>query len=172
MIEPKFSTVPELLQNLNQWVLWKVITRDGKDTKIPWSVYDKPASSTDSATWSSFECVVMRYEASRHAGIGFVFEKSDGLAGIDLDSCRDPETGRIAGWAQKWIDKSDDCYCEVSPSGTGVKIWVKADMHLEKGRNIKIEEDPLVPGKKPGIEIYTHGRYFAVTGHKLKDFKS
>jgi primase-polymerase (primpol)-like protein len=172
MIEPKFSEVPELLQNINQWVLWKIVVRGGKETKIPWSVFDQPASSTDPATWSTFESVVMRYQRGYHAGIGFVFERNDGLAGIDLDSCRNPETGEIAGWAQQWIDKSEDAYAEVSPSETGVKIWIKADMHLEKGRNIKIDEQPLVPGKKPGIEIYTHGRYFAVTGHKIKGFAS
>jgi primase-polymerase (primpol)-like protein len=170
MIEPNFSTVPEELVNRRQWVLWRMIMRGGKETKIPWSVYDKPASSTDPETWHEFESVVMRYRSGYHAGIGFVFVDGDGFAGIDLDSCRHPGSGQIAKWAQQWLDKSEDAYAEVSPSETGIKIWVRSDMKLDKGRNIKIEEQPLVPGKKPGIEIYTHGRYFAVTGKRLKDF--
>jgi putative DNA primase/helicase len=170
MIEPNFIGVPERLQELRQWVLWRNIKRDGKDTKVPWSVYDKPASSTDPETWHEWECAVMRYTPGYHAGIGFVFSQHDGLAGIDLDSCRNPETQVISPWAQRWLDKSDG-YAEISPSGTGLKIWIASEQRLDKGRNIKIDETALVPGKKPGIEIYTHGRYFAVTGHKLKDWK-
>jgi primase-polymerase (primpol)-like protein len=170
MIKPNFATVPEELVNRRQWVLWRLIIRDGKETKIPWSVYDKAASSTDPATWHEYECAVMRYEPGYHAGIGFVFVDGDGFAGIDLDSCRHPQSGQIAPWAQQWLEKSEDAYAEVSPSETGIKIWVRSEMKLDKGRNIKVDEEPLVPGKKPGIEIYTHGRYFAVTGKRLKDF--
>ncbi len=172
MIEPKFDTIPECLVNRRQWVLWRLVIRDGKEIKMPWSVFDDAASSTDPETWSEFECVVMRYDRTRHAGIGYVFATGDGFAGVDLDSCRDPRTGAVAGWAQKWIDDAGDAYVEVSPSETGVKMWLRSDMQLDKGRNIKIDEKPLVPGKKPGIEIYTHGRYFAVTGHKIKGFAS
>lgn len=170
MIRPNFDGVPEELRDVNQWILWKMVSRDGKEVKLPWSVYDKPASSTDPQTWSSFECVVMRYDERRHAGIGFVFAVGDGYAGVDLDACRNPDTGEIASWAQGWIDRSNS-YTEISPSGTGVKIWLRSDWNLPKGRNIKIDEQPMVQGgKKPGIEIYTQGRYFAVTGHVLRRF--
>lgn len=170
MMVPDFQKIPFELQNRRQWVLWRVIKRDGKETKIPWSVYDKAASSTDPDTWHEFECVVMRYREGYHAGIGFVFAVGDGYAGIDLDACRNAETGAIARWAQQWIDKSNDCYCEISPSETGVKIWIRSDLTLDRGRNIKVQEEGTTPAKKPGIEIYTHGRFFAVTGRKIKDF--
>lgn len=170
MIRPNFNTIPDELKDVNQWILWKMIQRDGKEVKLPWSVYDKPASSTDPNTWSSFECAVMRYDERQHAGVGFVFAPGDGFAGVDLDACRHPITGVIAQWAQDWIDRSDS-YTEVSPSATGVKIWLRSDMSLPKGRNIKIEQPPMLPtGKKPGIEIYTQGRYFAVTGHVIRRF--
>lgn len=170
MIEPDFQGVSVELQERRQWVLWRVIVRAGKETKVPWSVYDAPASSTNPETWHEWECVVMRYRQGYHAGIGFVFAPGDGYAGIDLDSCRNAETGIVAPWAQQWIDKSDDCYCEVSPSETGVKIWIRSDITLDRGRNIKVAEEGATKEKKPGIEIYTHGRFFAVTGRKLKDF--
>jgi len=166
----QFGNVPECLQERRQWILWKRFLRQGKEVKMPWSVYDAAASSTDPETWHEFECAVMRYDPKTHAGIGYVFAADDGFAGVDLDSCRHPETGEIAGWAQKWLDDNEDAYAEVSPSETGVKMWLRSDMVLERGRNIKVDEIPLVPGKQPGIEIYTHGRYFAVTGHKLKGF--
>ena len=170
LIRPRFDTIPECLTKLRQWILWRKIIRDGKEVKLPWSVYDNPASSTDPETWHDFECAVIRYDATRHAGIGFVFADGDGFAGVDLDSCRHPESGEIADWAKRWIDKAGDCYAEVSPSGTGVKIWVRSELKLDKGRNWKINEQPMIPGKKPGVEMYTHGRYFAVTGFILKGF--
>jgi primase-polymerase (primpol)-like protein len=170
MIEPIFENIPERLQERRQWVLWRAIQRQGKQVKIPWSVYDQAASSVDPETWHEFETVVIQYRPGYHAGLGFVFVDGDGFAGIDLDSCRNPETGEIAGWAKQWLDKADG-YAEVSPSQTGLKIWIHSDQKLDKGRNIKLDEEPLVPGKKPGIEIYTHGRYFAVTGQRVKDWQ-
>lgn len=172
MLKPRFDTVPEILRDRQQWILWRLVIRDGKEVKLPWSVYDDSASSTNPDTWHSFECVVMRYEPAKHAGIGFVFAEDDGFAGVDLDSCRDPKTGIIAPWAKRWLDQQEDCYAEVSPSETGIKIWLKCDLKLGKGRNIKINEHPVVPGKLPGVEMYTQGRYFAFTGHRIKDFSA
>lgn len=170
MIAPRFDLVPDELVNRRQWILWKVFRRSGKDVKVPWSVYDVPASSTDAATWHEYEVAVCQYDPDRHAGIGFVFAVGDGFAGVDLDSCRDPMTGQIQPWAQKYLDECADAYVEVSPSGTGVKMWLKSDLVLDKGRNFKIDAVGTDPAKKPGIEMYTQGRYFAVTGHRLRDF--
>lgn len=172
MIRPRFDTVPECLRDRRQWILWKMLKRGGKDVKMPWSVYDAAASSTDPETWHEYETAVMRYDPNKHAGIGYVFADGDGFAGVDLDACRHPESGKIADWARRWLADNDDAYAEVSPSGTGVKMWLKSDLSLDRGRNIKIDEKPMVPGKKPGIEIYTHGRYFAFTGFVLRQFKT
>jgi hypothetical protein len=46
--------------------------------------------------------------------------------GVDLDSCRTPPTGEIEVWAQQVIDRFGS-YAEVSPSGTGVKIFSQAE---------------------------------------------
>jgi hypothetical protein len=51
-----------------------------------------------------------------------------------------------------------DSYAEVSPSLTGVKIWVKAP---------SVERTHV----KPGLEIYPRGRYFTVTGLALGDVR-
>jgi hypothetical protein len=71
-----------------------------------------------------------------------------------LDNGRDPKTGRIKKWASQII-RDLASYTEVSPSGTGVKIFLKGK----------------VPGKlrrKGDIEMYDSGRYFTVTGRSLK----
>lgn len=166
----KFENVPEQLRDTNNWVLWKEILRGGKKTKVPFSVYGNPASSTDRATWSSFECVVMRYDERQHAGIGFVFAESGGFAGIDLDGCRDPQTRVIQDWAWKVIERFHG-YTEISPSETGVKIWIPCTASVAKGINKKLSEK-AVSDKTPGIEIYTHGRYFAFTGNVIKGYET
>ena len=49
--------IPTELRDLPQWVLWKSVTRDGTPTKMPITVDGSPASSTDWATWGTFDDV-------------------------------------------------------------------------------------------------------------------
>lgn len=168
MLAVQFQNVPQYLQDENQWILWKLVYRNGREIKMPWSVYDQAASTTDPSTWHSFECAVMRYDEQKHAGIGFVFREGGGFGGIDLDGCRNPQTEVIEGWAWDWINKFHG-YTEISPSGTGVKIWIKTDRKIT-GINRKVNRD-MVSTKTPGVEAYTHGRYFAVTGNVIKGYE-
>ena len=45
-----------------------------------------------------------------------------GVAAVDLDKCRDPETGEIDDWAQDIIFRAAPAYVEVTVSGTGLRI--------------------------------------------------
>jgi hypothetical protein len=92
-------------------------------------------------------------------GIGFVFTPDDPFAGIDLDNCRDTATGEIDPWAEEVLAQFGDTYAEVSPSGTGVKLF---GIGALPG-----------PGRHVGnVELYDSKRYFTVTGHKLPCFPS
>lgn len=113
------------------------------------------ASSTNPATWRTYEAALKAFETGRYAGVGRVISKDGGLVGIDLDHVRNPHTGQIDNWAWEILE-SLDSYAEVSPSGKGVKIWVRAE--LERSH------------KKPGLEIYRGGRYFTVTGQILSRY--
>jgi AAA domain len=42
---------------------------------------------------------------------------------MDIDHVRDPITGTIEGWAQRFLDRASHSYAEISPSGTGLRIW-------------------------------------------------
>lgn len=112
------------------------------------------ASSTNPRTWRTFEeCIAaMKRHPGRYAGVGRVIAKHDPFVGVDLDDVRDPETGILTPRTAEIVG-SLDSYAEVSPSETGVKLWVRAT--LERAY------------KKPGIEIYPHGRYFTLTGWML-----
>ena len=144
--------LPEELRQRRQWVVWKLEERDGKPTKVPYIAGGSgKASSTDSLTWRSFEEAVQALETGRYNGIGFVFSSGDPFAGVDLDDCRDPETGELEEWAAKIVEAFGS-YAEVSQSGTGVHIIVMGK----------------APNKKRGkVEAYSSERYFTMTGWVL-----
>jgi hypothetical protein len=54
----KPETIPAELKARAQWVLWRYAFRKGEWTKPPYTPDDKPADSTDPATWSSFDAVM------------------------------------------------------------------------------------------------------------------
>src|ERR687890_896062 len=142
------------MRDLRQWLCWRMEERDGKPTKVPYdpSTGEK-AESTNPKTWTSYEKALSACKDHGYEGIGFVFTPKDDLCGVDLDKCLDPETGEIESWAQEVIEELDS-YTEISPSGTGVHILVKAT--LPEGRN-----------RKGRFEAYDRGRYFTVTGRHL-----
>ena len=144
--------LPEELRQRRQWVVWKLEERDGKPTKVPYIAGGGgKASSTDSLTWRSFEEAVRALETGRYDGLGFVFSSGDPFAGVDLDDCRDPETGALEEWAEKIVEDFGS-YAEVSHSGKGVHIIVKGK----------------TPNKKRGkVEAYSLERFFAMTGQVL-----
>src|SRR5215207_6086067 len=103
---PIMSANLHKMRDLKQWVCYRVEERDGKPTKVPYSpLTSSKASSTDPGTWGSYAEAVTACESCGHDGIGFVFTKEDPYCGVDLDRCRDPETGEIEPWAQKIIDE-------------------------------------------------------------------
>lgn len=157
--------IPIPLRLRNQWVLWRFETRDGKPTKLPFQCSGKCAESDNEATWSDFASVERRYQKPGYDGIGFMFAKGGGLCGVDLDGCRDKVTGAVSDWARE-ILLAFGTYAEVSPTETGVKLFCVGKSPFPAGRRLSVKADSVCD-KKPGIEIYDHLRYFAVTGWRL-----
>jgi putative DNA primase/helicase len=153
-IIPAAKNIPDVLKERPQWVNWCLEEREGKTTKIPYTPGTvRRASSTDPTTWRTFSEALTAYEAGEppYDGIGFVFSSEDPFAGVDLDDCRDPETGELEEWAAEIVQELGG-YTEVSPSGTGVHVIVRGK----------------APNKKRGrVEAYSSQRYFAVTGQVL-----
>ncbi len=153
---PGEIAVPDDLRERDQWVLWQYEDRNGRTTKVPYRVGHRYASSTDRSTWTSFEAVTDEWRRwpSRYAGPGFVFSAADPFCGIDLDDCLDPED-IIKPWGRGIVERFSDTYMEISPSGTGLKIWARGSIPANlAGVNVGDGQ----------IEIYDHARYFAVTG--------
>jgi hypothetical protein len=153
-----FDKIPSELQALRQWVLWKLEERDGRMTKVPYQPNGRHADATAPRTWDTFDVCVRALQTGRFSGIGFVFTKSlASYAGVDLDKCRDPQTGVTERWATQIIRELAS-YTELSQSKTGWHILVKkCGLPVDGGRNKR-------------VEMYCNGRYFCMTGERAADF--
>lgn len=153
------TAIPDELKPLDQWVCWKYVTRDGKRTKPPFRADGAgEASSTDPTTWSTLDAVIHACRrGSAFSGIGFVFTEDDPYTGVDLDDAIDIETGELKPWAER-IVKRLDSYTEISPSGQGVKIFIRA---AKPGKRCKTAY------KDGAVEVYDKARFFTTTGRHL-----
>lgn len=159
------NAIPAALRERQQWVAWQWERREEKWTKVPVNARTGSRAESDNpATWMDFE-TARNYAATRTniAGIGYVFGNDDPYTGIDFDTCRDPETGELDAWAAATL-AGFDSYAEVSPSGTGIKAFVKATLP-DHGIRRKRPDD--LPGGM--VEMYDRGRFFTVTGHHVRD---
>jgi putative DNA primase/helicase len=128
MIASNLLFVPAELRAVPQWVNWRWeqrpdrTTGELKWTKPPYQPNGQHAESDNPETWMRFEQAVSAYEKGNFSGIGFVLTNDDGFAGVDLDHCCNPETRAIESWAMR-IVQALNSYTEISPSGTGLRIW-------------------------------------------------
>ena len=154
-----FQNIPLGLRSVPRWTLWNYVLIGEGDTqrwsKLPVQSTGKAASSTNPTTWTDFLSAEAAYLTGRFDGIGFVFTGDDHIIGVDLDDCYDDATNQFINAELKTIADGIDGYMEISPSGTGVKIFTLADLHASH-----VDHDK-------GLEIYPKGRYFTVTGHKI-----
>ena len=154
-MELNLTGIPEELKRHPNWVTWTIEERDGKPTKIPLNPKTGGnAMSNNPLTWATYDQAVRHYqecENDRIHGIGFV--PTNGYVGVDLDHCRDPGTGLIESWAQEIVAELNS-YTEITPSGAGVRVWVKGNLP-DRGR------------KKGNIEMYATGRFFTMTGQHI-----
>ena len=155
------KNTPQCLRTRRQWVCWKKETVKGRLTKVPYDVKTGcKASSTDASTWATFEQAVESYTKSgQYEGVGFVFTADDPFCGVDLDDCIDPATGELKPWGRQAVAALDS-YAEVSPSGTGVKVFLWAKKPGPRCRKAYHDGE---------MEIYDSGRFFTVTGRRLAD---
>jgi len=165
IMKPVYDGIPVALKEETSWVNWKIEkvkkNRNGKPfTKVPMAVMGGMASTTDPKTWAPFEWARQNFEGKCRQdgkgaldGIGFVLQND--LVGLDLDGCRDRETGQIKPWAAD-IVKTINSYTEVSPSVTGLRIICRGKIPGPRKRNGPVE---MYDESSP--------RYLTITGAHL-----
>lgn len=130
------TNIPPEMTALNNWVVWKKEKREhgqvAKVSYIPNS--DRHARSNNPQTWTDFKTALESYKSNsdKYAGIGFNLSNSPYVV-IDIDHCINDD-GIVNEWAEKIINDLNS-YTEISPSGTGIHIFLRDDKNeviLEK----------------------------------------
>ena len=109
-----------------------------------------------------YDTAVAAVKTQGLSGIGFVLVPGSGitggdLTGGDLDNCRDPETGAIEPWARAIVDLKET-YCEISPSGKGVRFFALGELPL------RASALTCPPAR---VELYTRGRFLTFSGKHI-----
>ena len=154
----KYENIPDELKWEKRWCLYKIILRDGKNTKMPIMPNGKPAKSNDRKTWNSYMDCMDALCKNQSLGLGFFL--GDGYIGIDIDKVSDEIIEysmdfNAASMTANFL-RGISTYAEISPSKTGLHF-------IGKGK---------VPGERKrykNLEIYDRDRFFTITGNILKD---
>jgi hypothetical protein len=162
------SAPPAALDPLRAMPNWLVFrwTQNGGDkwTKPPFQSLcpSRLARNNACETWSSHAAAVEAVTAGAADGIGFVLTDTD-FAAIDLDHCRDPATGQIDDWAQAILDKAPGAYCEITVSGTGLRL-IGTGAGEKTHTSYKVGEG----GQGAKVEIFRGAvRYITVSGQQI-----
>lgn len=173
MLEPDFDAIPQFLRDLPYWSAWPAIPREnGKIGKRPLGINGKFNQTNNPAGWVNFDIIRTFYETNqgknfsyndksgehqgRISGVGILLDQSLSLVGIDFDSVIDVD-GNIINWAQPFIQELQTItYCEVSPSGKGIRAFIRG-------------KKPTGRCRRGDLELYDDKRFLTVTGHKLSD---
>lgn len=153
-LEPIFKNIPEELKQ-QPWAVWKAEPRDGsvgKYNKAPRNPSTGRKIGADKPElFGTFDEAIKAYETGKWTGIGVLLTGTQ-IVGIDIDDAvilfdKKPEI-------KAWVDIALDAgmYCEISPSGTGLRLFALG-MIPSKGK------------KYQGLEIYANVRFLTVTGH-------
>jgi len=159
-----FEAIPEKLQNRTQWLLWRYEWKGDKWAKVPVNPDSgRIDSATDPEVWSSFGGVQEAYRSDhiQSDGIGFAFSETDMVVGVDLDDCRNSETGEPTAEARELIERLDS-WTEVSPSGTGYHVFVVGAIGADGNRGDMHSEGSH-------LEMYDQKRFFTVTGNHVSE---
>jgi hypothetical protein len=149
------TSIPAELRARAQWVCWRLESRDGKPTKVPYQTNGRKAASNDPYTWTSYEEAAAA--ADRFDGIGYALSELDPYVGLDWDDCL--QNGQLHPAVAAAVDRLAT-YAEWSPSGNGVHAFAAA---VKQNGRCRTAATPW--GGK--FEVYDRERYLTVTGDKL-----
>jgi putative DNA primase/helicase len=148
----QINKIPTTLCQLPHWVLWRLVEREGKPTKVPFTPAGTPASVSDPNTWTDFETALEAYQQGGFDGIGFVLTWDQYIVCVDLDHAKNG-----TGWKSEAMEivNALNSYTEVSPSGEGLHVWALGKLPNGRRRN-------------GNVEMYDSGRFITLTGKHLE----
>ncbi|AUR88753.1 hypothetical protein NVP2117O_75 [Vibrio phage 2.117.O._10N.261.45.E9] len=142
--------LPQEMRDLDQWVAFKIVDRDGRSVKIPIDPNTgNPAKVDDPKTWGSFA----QAATCGHEHIGFAFTHDDPFIFIDLDTGKAP--AEVQALHHMLVDQAGS-YAETSVSGNGYHIITEGQIPFDGTNDHRV-----------GIEIYRSGRFALMTGSQV-----
>ena len=137
--------IPQGLEQYPQFILCN-------DKKIPLNPHTlQVCDAHDPRNWCTAEQAITLSALTGYR-IGYVITTQDPFFACDLDKCIEPN-GTISPLAQTFLQAFPGCYREISVSGTGFHIFGIAGPQEHSCKNTTYN-----------IELYTSGRYIALTG--------
>jgi hypothetical protein len=163
-LRPIRDNIPPELQVNPQVVVWRwEPAEDGRRPKVPYTPGSaRKARCNDPATWRTFDQAAAAYDRGGFDGLAYALTEQDEIVCWDVDDCRDAGTGELADWVQPYL-RLLNSYGEVSPSGTGVKVLVRARL-APGARNVTPK------GAAHKVECYAKSRFVTLTGHRLPGY--
>lgn len=154
-------SIPSALRDLPGWLCWRYerVDGSGKAIKVPYYAnggrrYGKQGDTRDRASLVPFERAVERAAARGMDGIGLAMLPDWGVTALDFDACVDAN-GHVPPELESLLS---DTYAEYSPSGKGIRAFVKGALGDRKSRAI---------ADRYGVETFTASGFVTVTGKAL-----
>ncbi len=143
----------------SRWCVWRAEWAGRpKPAKVPYRASGQRLKVSASGEWLAFDEACRLYGDGGFDGVGVLMGSLDFVVGLDLDNCLDADGNVIADQSQGVGDfLGIGGYVEVSPSGRGLRQFVKG-CRLEDYRE-----------KSGNLEIYDCDslRYLTLTGRPL-----
>ena len=159
-----------MIQENCRFCCWRKEHRTGTDTKMPYTpTSGNRAKSNDVKTFCSFEQALTAYNNSQntkhpYSGLGICVDGNIGA--IDIDHCLDAD-GNLNDVATAVLGAFNDCYFEVSPSGTGLRGFFQLSQDFEYDTAVYYTKN-----SRYGLEIYLPrytSRFVTVTGNTYRE---
>lgn len=158
-VQTDYSGIPLELKSLKQWGLFKLKWQPDRNkyAKYPKNPYTGgDGKSNDPSTWADFDTALQAMDDYGMDGLGFYFQPP--YIGIDVDHLEQD----LERWKSGDVDDNEvqhfltitKSYTETSVSGTGIHIIVKGKIPGDRRRS-------------GNVEMYTSGRFFAMTGNQI-----
>ncbi|MEL7664128.1 MAG: DUF927 domain-containing protein [Methanosarcina mazei] len=179
--------IPQLLKDLNQWLVWKPVAEKGKkNKKVPFSTQVNPATGIEEFraaawnnpdTWMSFNDALAALKKHKDCkGLQFVLPNEEvaktlecpHIVGVDFDNVTEESIENldhsklnpdVATFNPEKLAeiKALGTYAELSPSGHGLRALCLGAFPI--GEEVH----------KNNVEVYQSGKILTITGHKIAD---
>ena len=152
---------PSELRQLQGWLIWKFETHDGeaKPRKVPYYAnggrrFGTQGSAQDRAALVSFAAACTAAARKGFAGVGLAMLADWGITALDFDKCVGDDR-RLPDDVLAIVGRT---YAEWSPSGQGVRAFVRGDLGNHKSH--------AEPGRY-GFETFSSTGFVTFTGNVL-----